>query len=698
LAFPGRGRFAHESTRQVLLKNDCHYNGTCVSVTIWIAGNARGERKMSATNKNSAAKNKPKAVPAIFIGWSGARSEQVARALHDFLASILEGEMEPWMSQRDIFVGQSWLSELHAQLKEARFGIFCLTPENRHQPWLLYELGVLSSQPGRENAACPLLFDLDGRELTLPWTRFQQATADEKGLYKLLDAIELQLPAKLPRNPRAVRAGVERFCDYLGTIKPVENHEVFFDCTAEEFEEHLVAASRVTVVGVTNEGLVEHLRRARRRRQAPWEELQVVFTAKHLLPQVYDPAAGGPAARERRWEGAVTRLRDYLMNGGAERHMIAKQFIIRRADRVLPFVGQLYDEKRVRVAFALPDRDMRDNCYINFPGNPPCCGSPVILRSGPGDLTARAAAKVPPCKTDAGQSSCEGCTWEQDHSPCRAISTAIKEIRSSSTPLFVANVVGVLHDSRSRGRHDARPARFLFRCLAPQREWQHFRFVDAADDDPVHLLTFVLVRRRNKLILLPRTKTNSSDQRGLLSVVSGKVNDEDFFLDEPNACYRKKMYQMQMAHYDLLRVGHNNRAWLHFWETYLDPLTREFCRQADVRDPLTEPRLIAAGRKAALRYVREKLRLVNVAPEHLRHLPGNFVVNRTKKRFRLFPIVFLLDIGSIDAPGVAVQAVPIADLPSFEHRLTEFLAQYSREVMRALRKIPWKPPETGHAR
>jgi hypothetical protein len=78
----------------------------------------------------------------VFLSWSGETSKKVACALHKWLPYILQ-PVRPWLSS-EISKGDRWVAVLEAELKDAEYGIICLTKHNIVHPWLNFESGVLS--------------------------------------------------------------------------------------------------------------------------------------------------------------------------------------------------------------------------------------------------------------------------------------------------------------------------------------------------------------------------------------------------------------------------------------------------------------------------------------------------------------------------------------------------------------------------
>jgi hypothetical protein len=82
----------------------------------------------------------------VFISWSGenSKSHKVAKALQEWLDYVVPN-CEPWMSH-DIGAGESWYTELFAQLDFHKVGISCVTKKNQKEPWLNFEAGALAKK------------------------------------------------------------------------------------------------------------------------------------------------------------------------------------------------------------------------------------------------------------------------------------------------------------------------------------------------------------------------------------------------------------------------------------------------------------------------------------------------------------------------------------------------------------------------
>src|SRR5262245_45225034 len=110
----------------------------------------------------------------VFISWSGERSKSIATELTGWLKMVIQN-VEPWMSN-DIDPGSRWAGELADALRDAKFAILCLVPENLANPWVLFEGGAVSGAIGKP-LVCPYLFGMDYADLSYPLAQFQAKKA-----------------------------------------------------------------------------------------------------------------------------------------------------------------------------------------------------------------------------------------------------------------------------------------------------------------------------------------------------------------------------------------------------------------------------------------------------------------------------------------------------------------------------------------
>lgn len=126
----------------------------------------------------------------VFVSWSGERSKGVAKALSRWLPELFQ-DLTSWMSSDSISAGAQWETELKESLRESRFGVVCLTPENIAAPWLLFEAGAVSTAMAASRVV-PYCFGMKPTEVTPPLSMFQASTADRDGTYLLIQSINQQ--------------------------------------------------------------------------------------------------------------------------------------------------------------------------------------------------------------------------------------------------------------------------------------------------------------------------------------------------------------------------------------------------------------------------------------------------------------------------------------------------------------------------
>ena len=128
----------------------------------------------------------------VFISWSGETSRAVARALWNWLPSVIQA-LDPWMSDENLQKGGRWSTDLAGRLEKTDFGICCLTPDNLQAPWLHFEAGALAK---RVTAAyvCPYLFRVDPADVQGPLREFTPTSANREDTWKLIQTVNAVLP------------------------------------------------------------------------------------------------------------------------------------------------------------------------------------------------------------------------------------------------------------------------------------------------------------------------------------------------------------------------------------------------------------------------------------------------------------------------------------------------------------------------
>jgi hypothetical protein len=122
----------------------------------------------------------------VFICWSGvnSRSHQLAKVLAERLPEVIQS-VDVFLSEHDIGPGQAWMEELRKALKENRFGILCITPENKDSTWIHFEAGSLWK--GNEaTRVCPLLFDITQAQITGPLAQLQSVEFNKEKFLRLV--------------------------------------------------------------------------------------------------------------------------------------------------------------------------------------------------------------------------------------------------------------------------------------------------------------------------------------------------------------------------------------------------------------------------------------------------------------------------------------------------------------------------------
>jgi hypothetical protein len=136
----------------------------------------------------------------VFISWSKPRAKALAQALHEWLPQV-NHKLKPWVSSRNISVGERWNDEIWQALRAAKHGIICVTPENQHEPWLLFEAGAMANNP--DVPISVYRFGMSETDVEAPLGQFQSAATDRDGTLKLLESLNASL-ALYDRQPETI--------------------------------------------------------------------------------------------------------------------------------------------------------------------------------------------------------------------------------------------------------------------------------------------------------------------------------------------------------------------------------------------------------------------------------------------------------------------------------------------------------------
>ena len=101
----------------------------------------------------------------LFIGWSGEKSQKIAKALKDWIPKVTS-HITPLVSFEDIPLGQNWRESLLENLETANYSVFCITNE-KDANWMCYEAGYLEhsmccKSPDKKSRIVPILFRKKG--------------------------------------------------------------------------------------------------------------------------------------------------------------------------------------------------------------------------------------------------------------------------------------------------------------------------------------------------------------------------------------------------------------------------------------------------------------------------------------------------------------------------------------------------------
>lgn len=183
-----------------------------------------------------------------FISWSGTKSQEAAKALQSWLRVVIK-DAAPWMSEEDIPAGRGFLSETTSALKQARFGVLCVTSDNLTNPWLIFEAGALFNN-GID--VCPYIIDLDSgsRDLPDPLRHLQAKMANRNGTEQLVLAINRALGSPvdvdtLKKNVRSNWKKLEKKFEVIGRNPPPRPRTIRdYENLGQEFVEIFMDVNR----------------------------------------------------------------------------------------------------------------------------------------------------------------------------------------------------------------------------------------------------------------------------------------------------------------------------------------------------------------------------------------------------------------------------------------------------------------------
>ncbi len=123
----------------------------------------------------------------VFISWSGSKSRKFAEQLREWIPLVIQSA-KPYFSPEDIEKGARWSSEISEELSSSEIGIICLTRDNIHSDWILFESGALSKSLDKSHV-CPILFGLGNADIDGPLKQFQTTSFNKADFFKLINLI-----------------------------------------------------------------------------------------------------------------------------------------------------------------------------------------------------------------------------------------------------------------------------------------------------------------------------------------------------------------------------------------------------------------------------------------------------------------------------------------------------------------------------
>ncbi|MBX3266382.1 MAG: toll/interleukin-1 receptor domain-containing protein [Acidobacteria bacterium] len=125
----------------------------------------------------------------VFISWSGDRSRKIAEELNQWLPLVIQ-YVDPFLST-EIEKGAKWAKEIGGALEGTKFGVICLTPENKDSTWIHYEVGALAKTS--DALIWTFLTDIRSSDVPQPIGQFQHTSAEKKDALRLIRTINERL-------------------------------------------------------------------------------------------------------------------------------------------------------------------------------------------------------------------------------------------------------------------------------------------------------------------------------------------------------------------------------------------------------------------------------------------------------------------------------------------------------------------------
>lgn len=162
----------------------------------------------------------PSPMSRVFISWSGTTSKRVAKLFHDWLPNVIQ-QVEPYFSS-EIDKGARWFSDISDELAESRFGIICLTRENKDAPWILFEAGALANKL-EQSRVSPFLIDLPPSALEGPLSKFQTTEPGKEEVKRLVTTINDHLETGALRENRLDQVFEKWWPDFESELEDIKS-------------------------------------------------------------------------------------------------------------------------------------------------------------------------------------------------------------------------------------------------------------------------------------------------------------------------------------------------------------------------------------------------------------------------------------------------------------------------------------------
>ena len=135
----------------------------------------------------------------VFISWSGTNSKKLGEVLRNWLPAVLQ-LIKPYFTPSDVEKGTHWNNEITKELESSEVGILCVTRDNLHSDWIMFEAGALSKSLDKAHV-CPVLFGIHNTDLSGPLKQFQTTEFEKEDFRKLVSVINTKLSDnKLPQK------------------------------------------------------------------------------------------------------------------------------------------------------------------------------------------------------------------------------------------------------------------------------------------------------------------------------------------------------------------------------------------------------------------------------------------------------------------------------------------------------------------